>query len=124
MGRLLRTLAHSFATFAWFAAFLVARVERGGRRGGRVWRRLYRAHMRSSTWQRHRARTLRRAGGTCARLRCDEAGSLDVHHRTYLLMGWDPWLVLVAICRPCHEAAHGWRIPRGGRARAGRRRAA
>lgn len=117
MGRLLRILAHGVATFAWFAAFAASRVERGGRRGGRVWRRLYRAHMRSATWQRHRVRTIRRAGGSCARLGCSYSHSLDVHHRTYLLMGWDPWLVLVAICRPCHETTHGRTIPRGGRAR-------
>ena len=86
-----------------------------------MWRRLYEAHMRSATWQRHRARTIRRSGGSCARLTCAKRGARDVHHRTYLLMGWDPWLVLVAICRPCHEATHGFRIPRGRRRGATRR---
>lgn len=115
-----RAAGRGAARVGWWAAFGAAWVAGralrplGGRRGrGAAWWGVYDAYMDSESWQRARVRAIRRAQGRCSRRRCGVSAPLDVHHRTYWLIGLDPWFVIVAICRSCHEATHGFRIPRG-----------
>lgn len=125
--RVMRLAARAASRVGWWAAFAVAwlanralRLLGLGRRGrGSAWWWVYERYMRSAAWQRTRVRAIRRAGGRCSRRRCGVAAPLDVHHRTYLLIGFDPRWLVVAICRSCHEATHGRRIPTGRSRRGG-----
>ena len=60
----------------------------------------------SARWERVRRRELERAGWRCER--CGRPGALEVHHKTPLHKGGDPWSAynLTVLCRACHFGAH------------------
>lgn len=57
-------------------------------------------------WIRTTRQVKDRDGWRCQR--CGAAGRLEVHHRTPLAEGGDPWALenLETVCRSCHVAAH------------------
>lgn len=72
------------------------------------WRRYrYRRYLRSPHWQALRKQVLRRAGWRCEC--CGRRGPLDVHHLTYERFGRESMGDLQALCRDCHDEAHGGR---------------
>jgi 5-methylcytosine-specific restriction endonuclease McrA len=73
--------------------------------GGPLRRWRYRRYLRSAHWRALRKQVLRRAGGRCEA--CGRAGRLDVHHLTYARRGNELLGDLQALCRDCHDKAHG-----------------
>jgi 5-methylcytosine-specific restriction endonuclease McrA len=68
----------------------------------------YDAYRLSEGYRQRRAKALDASGGICEH--CNERNPLEVHHRTYERLGNEmPW-DLIALCRTCHDVAHG-RLP-------------
>lgn len=65
----------------------------------------YAEYLNSSEWKRKRAKVMQRAGGICEG--CMEARATDVHHLTYKHVGDELLFELAALCRSCHDRAHG-----------------
>lgn len=74
---------------------------------GRAGRAVYRTR----AWALARAEVLARAGRRCEA--CGRLGRLEVHHRQALENGGAPYAPdnLQALCRDCHQRAHGRREP-------------
>jgi hypothetical protein len=64
----------------------------------------YAQYLETDAWQAIRAKVLRRANGVCEG--CMDARPTEIHHLTYQHVGQELLFELVALCRPCHEAAH------------------
>ena len=73
--------------------------------GGPLRRWRYRRYLRSERWRMLRKQVLRRAGWRCEC--CGRCGPLDVHHLTYERFGRESMGDLQALCRDCHDEAHG-----------------
>jgi 5-methylcytosine-specific restriction endonuclease McrA len=65
----------------------------------------YREYLASDAWDQIRRKVWNRARNRCER--CKERPVSDVHHLTYERIGHERMEDLIALCRPCHEAAHG-----------------
>ena len=65
----------------------------------------YRRYLRSPHWIEMRKKILKRAGYKCEK--CHRHAPLDVHHLTYARRGHEDMGDLQALCRPCHQKAHG-----------------
>ena len=63
-------------------------------------------YLRSDEWSVTRDEALARAGYRCST--CDADGPLDVHHRTYARLGQEDPGDVIALCRSCHTAIHGY----------------
>jgi 5-methylcytosine-specific restriction endonuclease McrA len=63
----------------------------------------YTAYMASPVWRATRAAALERADHRCQI--CGAEHGLEVHHRTYLHLGAEPWGDLETLCDLCHRAA-------------------
>lgn len=61
-------------------------------------------YMRSPEWWAKRTAVMERELGVCQG--CRTAKANQVHHLTYRHLGRELLFELVALCRPCHEAAH------------------
>lgn len=81
--------------------------ERAEREAERAERRdwYHGEYLNSPEWKRKRAKVMQRAGGVCEG--CMEARATDVHHLTYDHVGDELLFELVALCRSCHDRAHG-----------------
>lgn len=77
---------------------------------GRSWRGRYRQYLNSPDWKRVRNRVMRRDGWTCQR--CGSRAQ-EVHHVKYTKAHGrgdfrkQPLKNMVALCRACHQKAHG-----------------
>lgn len=69
------------------------------------WWALYDEYLGSPAWASIRSRVVDRAHGRCEG--CRNAGIDHVHHLTYDRVGWELLYDLVALCRDCHDRAHG-----------------
>lgn len=69
---------------------------------GASWRSVYDAYLDSEDW---RARRRRHWRSTCEF--CRAAAAVDMHHLTYARVGNERASDLAAVCRNCHERAHG-----------------
>jgi hypothetical protein len=66
----------------------------------------YMAYLNGPVWAAKRTRVFARAGGTCEA--CGQARPVEVHHTEYpAVLGEESLDTLLAVCRPCHRAAHG-----------------
>ena len=65
----------------------------------------YRRYLRSPHWQALRKKILKRADYKCEK--CRRHVPLDVHHLTYARRGHEDMADLQALCRSCHQKAHG-----------------
>lgn len=61
----------------------------------------------SDAYLQRRSEALKAAGGICEH--CNEEHPLEVHHRTYERLGNESRWDLIALCRTCHDVAHGRR---------------
>lgn len=62
------------------------------------------AYLQSNEWKKRRRLVMERAGGICEG--CRSAKAVHVHHLTYAHWKRELLWELVAVCVPCHEAAH------------------
>jgi len=66
----------------------------------------YERYIRSERWKRKASAARRSAGYRCHD--CHTVGRpLDVHHKTYVRLGYEWWFDLVVLCRWCHRRRHG-----------------
>lgn len=65
----------------------------------------YRRYLASPQWAAKRRAVLERENFTCQG--CRSSRACDVHHLTYAHIGNELLFELVALCRTCHETAHG-----------------
>lgn len=65
----------------------------------------YKDYLLTEHWQTFRKKVLRRAGYQCQL--CDNAGELNVHHRTYDRLGCEWYSDVIVLCRGCHRRHHG-----------------
>lgn len=71
----------------------------------------YAEYLRSDWWKERRALAIQQAGGRCQV--CNSPDSLNVHHRSYDRLGYEPLSDLTVLCRPCHALFHeGGRMPK------------
>jgi hypothetical protein len=82
-----------------------ALAEWSGARGPDGRSGFYQAYMASDAWQARSQRTLLLAGYTCQR--CGRARASQAHHVTYDRLGAERDEDLQALCKRCHDAAHG-----------------
>jgi hypothetical protein len=73
----------------------------------RVNRVNYRQHLESHYWQRLRAYKCIAASWKCEECGCQAGLTLELHHPTYDPLGYEEIGDVVALCRKCHEKAHG-----------------
>jgi len=71
-----------------------------------AWWQRYDTYLATSEWASVRERVLARAGGLCEGCRLQPASI--AHHLTYCRMGSEMIFDLVAVCRQCHDAIHGF----------------
>ena len=69
------------------------------------WWELYNDYLSSPAWSAIRSKVIERAHNRCEG--CRAAGIEHVHHLTYDRVGWELLFDLVALCRNCHDRAHG-----------------
>jgi 5-methylcytosine-specific restriction endonuclease McrA len=66
----------------------------------------YQTYIHSARWERKAKAARRRAD-----FRCQDCGSgdwpLEVHHKTYARLGYEPAGDLVVVCNQCHRRRHG-----------------
>lgn len=85
---------------AYYGAFYIEDEDRV-----RALRKMsYAAYLRTPEWARKREWAIILAGGRCAT--CNEAGTLEAHHRTYERLPLENLADLVALCTACHTAVH------------------
>ena len=65
----------------------------------------YEAYLETSQWKQKRAAVLQRERFICQG--CASNRACDVHHLTYDHLGKELLFELVALCRSCHDVAHG-----------------
>ena len=63
----------------------------------------YRAYIRSERWKRKASAIRHRDNYTCQD--CG-MGGYEVHHKTYVRLGYELAIDLVTLCRSCHQARH------------------
>ncbi len=68
----------------------------------------YRLYLRTPEWEARASRARERAGHRCSL--CNNAESLEVHHRTYERRGAERDDDLIALCATCHGLFHEWRV--------------
>lgn len=68
-------------------------------------RDVYKRYLASPQWAAKRRAVLERENFVCQGCKTARAG--EVHHLTYAHVGNELLFELVALCRTCHEAAHG-----------------
>jgi hypothetical protein len=64
----------------------------------------YHEYLQSEAWNVIRTTKLQEAGYRCQL--CNEAGRLNVHHRTYTRVFHEELSDLIALCEPCHQKFH------------------
>lgn len=69
------------------------------------WRLNYQQYLQSETWARKREAVFDRCNGLCEG--CRGSSATAVHHLTYDHLGHELLWELAAVCRECHERAHG-----------------
>jgi 5-methylcytosine-specific restriction endonuclease McrA len=69
------------------------------------YRARYHAYLETPQWREKSQLVISRAGGVCQG--CGKARATQAHHLTYEHIGNELLWELVAVCRPCHERAHG-----------------
>jgi len=70
----------------------------------------YRDYLRTDHWQQTRSRALSRSGGYCQMCETQPLW-LEVHHLTYVRLGCEAELDLIALCPECHKLEHRTRKP-------------
>ena len=68
---------------------------------GRAWWTVYREYLASNEWQERRNAVLLRDG--CCVI-CSKPFELEVHHRSYEMVGKELLTDLTTLCKPCHES--------------------
>ena len=66
----------------------------------------YGEYLKSSRWKKKARAARKRAGQRCQLCYADDV-PLEVHHRTYMRLGWEVPGDLVALCGECHSRHHG-----------------
>ena len=63
----------------------------------------YRSYRETNAWKAKRKAVLQ-----AANYRCEKCGkpAIDVHHKTYKRIYYEPLSDLIALCRECHRAIH------------------
>lgn len=68
-------------------------------------RSVYAEYLQTAEWSARRNKVLQREHFVCQG--CMTARAVEVHHTTYKHIGRELLFELVALCRACHETAHG-----------------
>lgn len=79
-------------------------IKKQKARDGAWWDR-YRQHLASPEWADTRQKVFKRANGLCEG--CGDEPATAVHHLTYTDLGNEFLWQLVAVCKTCHDRAHG-----------------
>ena len=94
----------------WFRGLIGLRAQNTSHIPQRLDASEYQAYMRSPAWKVKRQQCIDRFHGRCAL--CYSAEKLQVHHRTYIRLGFELPEDLTCLCGFCHMDLHEGRIKR------------
>lgn len=101
--------AESSAEYQEEAARQEAARQAAREEANQEWWRRYNDYLGSPRWKRKRQQVMERACRTCeARVVCNGAPAVQVHHTSYKHVGNEPLFDLRAVCVECHEHITEW----------------